>query len=103
MSLGNIDRLLAEKVMGYKVEDSKLTGGYWVFNENNNIIKFNPTECISDAFKIIDKIQEDGYAWSMQMVNLENEVEVTIGTGYSSSKSIPFSISMATVRNYKLM
>ena len=103
IDLKNVDRVLAEKVIGYKTEDSILTRSYWTLDCNNKIIYFNPTANIEDAFKLINKAQEDGYAWSMQMNNLENEVEVVIGTGYSSSKSIPLAISMATLRNYKLV
>lgn len=94
MDLVKIDKVIAEQVMGYIVD------GNLVFDGNEVMISFKPTTNISDAFKIIEMIQNKGYAWHLMMYNVENEVEAKVGRGISWANTAPLAICKATLKHY---
>jgi len=86
MNLREIDRLVAEKVMGWRLKSFPGEGGgfsAWL-NDDGKIIKYEnnctlhaqpydfwkPTTNIADAWKVVEKLQKDG--WHIELYN-ENE------------------------------
>lgn len=101
MDLEYIDDLIAVNVMKYEEvlnEDLDLVG--WN-TERGFTNLFKPTTSIEDAFKVINKIQDD-YAWKIEMYNEELEVDVRVGRGCYTDKSIPLAISLATLKHFKI-
>lgn len=98
MNLSTLDKSLATEVMNYEV----INKSYERYYDGKDYCGFKPTTNIEDAFKLIYKLQGE-LAWGMNMTNLENEVEVQIGTGYYSDKSIPLAISIATLKHFKML
>lgn len=85
MSFKKIDLTLGEKVMGYSVEDR------FIF-ENGRLISFQPTTNLTDAYKLIAKIQEEGWAWGIRMVTESRDIEVQLGNIYDYDQSITLAI-----------
>lgn len=71
MNLREIDRLVAEKVMGWRLENRRVNIwgqeiGFWVNPKNNMIVakysgfreeSFSPSTNIADAWKVVEKLK----------------------------------------------
>lgn len=97
MNLSKIDRYLAEEIMHFQHMHFV---NYYDHLRNRELI-FTPTTDLKDAFKLIYRLQ-DQWAWSIQMNNLECEVEVQFGTGYYSDKFLPKAICIAVLKHFKV-
>ena len=65
----NIDREITEKVMGWFERD-----GYW-FCKNSTVIPFycwHPSTDIKQAFEVVDKMQELGFGFDLQINNTDD-------------------------------
>lgn len=59
LNLREIDRLVAEKVMGWKIDEQVSNDDVVaVFDEKGNWGTFKPTEWIQDAWQVVEKMRE---------------------------------------------
>ena len=70
MTNKELDKWIAENVMGWR--NSK-QGFYWIFPGGGQKCIFNPTESISDAFQVVEKMFElRGYLSSVSKQGINN-------------------------------
>lgn len=64
MNLREIDRLVATKVMGWKIYADSAGYKFWSINENDisriicSVTSFEPTKDIADAWQVVEKLRE---------------------------------------------
>ena len=110
MDLRTIDRLVAEKVMGWKL----VTYGTdkYLKRENGSAFKFekwSPTNNITDAWKVVDKIKESRFSIRKRFITeLQKEVTpkktrdegVLVDAGWVIFLLTPKAICLAALRAY---
>lgn len=99
MDLNKINHLIATEVMGYKHLYSEYFKVYGYQTPKGFRVLFQPTTKLVDAFSVIEYMQKE-WAWSLNMSNLELEVEAKVGRGYYSDTSVPLAISIAALKNF---
>ncbi|EZP77579.1 hypothetical protein H839_08099 [Parageobacillus genomosp. 1] len=108
MNLREIDRLVAEKVMGWEpeeIEGSAYLSGYVLYKreEPPHIpdYQFKPSTNVADAWKVVEKLREkelyvdiDTFAehYDVRVVSGPNEV------GHSLSETAPLAICLAALK-----
>lgn len=94
-----INKLIAEKVMGWQVVEYENIGLVEVETEDEMFYlhEFQPSTNIKDAWEVIEKLQVD-WVWEMKMHNSANEVDVQIGRWYATNKSVPLAICLAALK-----
>ena len=70
MDSHEIDRLVAEKVMGWEVPYEYDDIGIMAYTIEKGAFAFSPTNKIADAWQVIEKLQKDD--WHIELYN-ENE------------------------------
>ncbi|MEK5272570.1 hypothetical protein NSR00_17815 [Aeribacillus sp. FSL K6-8394] len=103
MNLREIDRLVAEKVMGWKIDEQVSNDDVVaVFDEKGNWGTFKPTEWIQDAWQVVEKLkitvipQDDGVPkWMRYLAEIDNS---PFGKYYSAfAETAPLAICLAAL------
>jgi hypothetical protein len=99
MDLREIDRLVAEKVMGWKL----CKYGFWEteFGDLDSESEWNPTESLDDAWVILDKFED----YELYASSFKNEYRCKVkknGEWFSaeSSESSAIAICLAALKAY---
>jgi Phage ABA sandwich domain len=90
MNLREIDRLVAEKVMGW--EAGKYAYGSWF-----------PTTNIADAWKVVEKLSKDGFEFQVWRekngkYNVEFAKDFFYVFGFAESETAPLAICLAALK-----
>lgn len=98
-----LTKAVAEVVMGWRFETLDNGYGYpadyWVSRQGEKIHPanfWNPAYDLKDAWEVVEKMQTE-YSWDMKMINLATEVDVRIGKGHATNKSVPHAICHAAL------
>ncbi|HEY8542624.1 MAG TPA: hypothetical protein VIL29_09590 [Pseudothermotoga sp.] len=110
MKLREIDRLVAEKVMGWEpyYDDGDLisfiTDAGSLFFSDDDECEWNPTTTIQHAWQVVEKLIDNGYDFTIYNHNKEFNVEINIEEDdkhlwfYGEANSAPLAICLAALK-----
>jgi hypothetical protein len=110
MNLREIDRLVATKVMGWKIYADSAGYKFWSINEDDrsriiySVTSFEPTKDIADAWQVVEKLIDEGYDINVYNHNKEFNVEINIEEDdkhlwfYGEADSAPLAICLAALK-----